>query len=80
MALARELCEELDLTLVTLGAQRCVARDGTSPFEIVFVDAVVRGTPRALEHAALAWITPAKFGEYMLAPSDQVCARALRAD
>lgn len=83
-AMARELREELDLTLVTLGAQRFVARDGTSPFEIVFVDTIVRGTPRALEHSALAWISPAKFSEYVLAPSDQVFAqsmvRALRDD
>jgi mutator protein MutT len=77
-AMARELREELGVQLVSLGAERCVARDGASPYEIVFVDVTVRGTPQALEHSALAWVPVSSLGEYALAPSDVVCAEVLR--
>lgn len=76
-AMARELREELDLTLVSLGAERFVQRDGDSPFEITFVEVEVTGAPRALEHAALAWVSAAEFAQYPLAPSDLACARVL---
>lgn len=76
-AMARELREELDLTLVALGAERFVQRDGESPFEITFVEVEVTGTPRALEHVALAWVPAEALPSYALAPSDLACARAL---
>jgi 8-oxo-dGTP pyrophosphatase MutT (NUDIX family) len=76
-AMARELREELDLTLVSLGAERFVQRDGDSPFEITFVDVEVTGTARALEHVALAWVSAEEFAHYPLAPSDLACARVL---
>jgi len=76
-AMARELREELDLTLVALGAERFVQRDGDSPFEITFVEVEVTGTPRALEHVALAWVSAEEFVSYPLAPSDLACARLL---
>jgi mutator protein MutT len=76
-ALARELREELGLTLVSLGAERCVQRDGDSPFTIVFVDAHVTGTPTPHEHVALAWVAAHEFVEYALAPSDLTCAAVL---
>lgn len=76
-AMARELREELDLTLVSLGAERFVQRDGDSPFEITFVEVDVAGTPRALEHVALAWVSAEEFAHHPLAPSDLACARVL---
>ena len=76
-ALARELREELGLTLVSLGAERCVQRDGDSPFTIVFVDAHVTGTPTPHEHVALAWVAAHEFAEFALAPSDLTCAAVL---
>lgn len=76
-AMARELREELDLTLVSLGAERFVQRDGDSPFEITFVEVTVSGTPRALEHAALAWVSAEELAHYPLAPSDLACAQVL---
>lgn len=76
-AMARELREELDLSLVSLGAERFVQRDGESPFEITFVEVEVTGVPRALEHVALAWVSAAEFAQYPLAPSDLACARVL---
>ncbi len=76
-AMARELREELGVTLHTLGAQRGCYRDGDSEFEITFVDVTVLGEPTALEHAALAWVAPHEFEQYQLAPSDRVCAHTI---
>jgi mutator protein MutT len=77
-AMARELREELGLTLTTLGAERCVVHDAGSPFEIVFVDVEAHGEPVAHEHEALAWVALHEFGAYALAPSDAACVRQLR--
>ncbi len=76
-AMARELREELALTLISIGAERYVARDGASPFEIVFLDAVVEGVPRALEHAELSWVAAQHLPDYPLAPCDAECAQIL---
>ncbi len=76
-ALARELREELGVTLRSIGAERCAHRDGDSAFEVVFVDAVVDGIPYAHEHAALAWVSADEFSAYPLAPSDAACAAEL---
>jgi mutator protein MutT len=70
VAMARELREELGLELVALGAVRFVRHDDGSPFEIVFVEATVQGTPVAHEHEALAWATVQELGAMPLAPSD----------
>ena len=78
-ALGRELREELGLVLVSVGAVRCVRRDGDSPFEITFVDVVAEGTPVAHEHAALAWVAADELATYALAPSDRACAAVLAA-
>ncbi len=76
-AMARELHEELGVTLHTLGRELGCYRDGDSEFEITFVDVTIIGEPVALEHAALAWVRPHAFSEYKLAPSDAACARAI---
>lgn len=76
-AMARELREELDVALVSLGRELCTRRDGDSVFEIVFVDVHIAGEPRALEHVALAWVAPHELSRYPLAPSDVVCAEVL---
>lgn len=77
-AMARELREELGLTLTTLGAERCVVHDVGSPFQIVFLDAEADGEPVAHEHEALAWVALHEFDAYALAPSDAACVRQLR--
>ncbi len=73
-ALARELREELDVSLLSIGNVRCTQRDGDSPFTIVFVDAQIAGEPRAREHVAIAWVPASELLQYALAPSDIVCA------
>ena len=77
-AMARELREELGVDLQRLGPELGARRDGSSPFEIVFVRVDIAGDPQALEHEALAWVAPSQFGEYRLAESDQWCASQLR--
>ncbi len=76
-ALARELREELGVTLVALGAERFVQRDGASVFEITFVDAEIDGEPHAMEHEQLAWIAAHELLTYPLAPSDHAFAQTL---
>ena len=76
-AMARELREELGVTLHALGQERGAFRDGESEFEITFIDVTIIGEPSALEHAALAWVAVHEFGAYTLAPSDAECARLI---
>lgn len=76
-ALARELREELGVTLVALGAERFVQRDGESVFEITFVDAIIDGEPQAMEHERIAWIAVSELALYSLAPSDHAFAQTL---
>lgn len=76
-AMTRELREELDVTLESLGNELCTRRDGESVFEITFVEAHIAGEPRAVEHAVLAWVAPRDMSRYPLAPSDVSCAERL---
>ncbi len=76
-AMARELREELDVTLTSLGRELCTRRDGESVFEITFVEAHIAGEPRAVEHVAIAWVQPSEMSRYPLAPSDVMCAELL---
>jgi len=69
-AMARELREELAVTLMRLGDVRFVRHDDGSPFEIVFRDVSIQGEPVALEHAAIGWFTAAELAAMPLAPSD----------
>lgn len=74
---ARELDEELGLTLVTLGATLFEARDPGSPFLIRFVEVEVAGDPDPREHAELGWFTPPELRMLSLAPSDAAFVRHL---
>lgn len=76
-ALSRELREELGVSVTSLGDEICVQRDGESVFRISFVVASISGKPRALEHDAIAWLSPSEMQHFPLAPSDAVCAAAL---
>lgn len=69
-ALARELQEELGLELTSLGDELFSRNDAGSDFHIVFVAAVVAGSPVPHEHTALRWATPAEAMQLPLAPSD----------
>ena len=67
---ARELDEELGLTLVRLGRPLFEARDPDSPFLIRFFEADVTGHLEAREHSAVGWYAPEELARMSLAPSD----------
>lgn len=70
-AAARELKEELGVTLLTAGAPLFEAADFGSPFVIAFIPVTIVGTPVALEHMSIAWTTLANIHTLPLAPSDR---------
>lgn len=78
-ALVRECREELDVTISV----------GDSFYEVehvypditihltLFLARVVQGTPRQLEHAAFAWITPQEIPDYAFCPADEEILEAI---
>ena len=79
-AVARELREELDVEVDSVGATEWSVRDPGSPFVIEFLPVTIRGEPRCIEHLALEWVTPAGSRRLPLAPADRryVVAHTLR--
>jgi 8-oxo-dGTP diphosphatase len=76
-AAARELREELDVEVVSVGEPIFRRRDPASAFEIVFVDVEIRGEPEALEHEQVRWVTVAEMAGLALAPADRAFAERL---
>ncbi len=76
-AAARELLEELDLRLVQLGETVCSYRDPGSPFLVHFMEATVEGSPTALEHDEIRWVTAEQLPGLSLAPADRAFADRL---
>lgn len=69
-ALARELREELDVSLDSLGETLFQVRDPGAPFVIRFRRVRIRGEPRAREHTELRWVPGADLSGMPLAPGD----------
>ena len=70
-AIARELLEELGVTVTHVGSLLHSIHDPRSPFVIHFTDVRIDGTPLTIEHSDLQWVT---FNEALyldLAPSDR---------
>lgn len=67
----RELSEELGLTVTGVGAVRLKVQDPGSEFSINFVDVEAHGTPVAIEHTSVEWLSVKKLLELPLAPSDR---------
>jgi mutator protein MutT len=78
-ALARELAEELAVRLVACGECLHVEHDPRSGLAIHFIAAEIADEPQALEHSALAWLTPAALATLPLAPADARFASAVLA-
>ncbi|MEY3012957.1 MAG: hypothetical protein RIT45_1692 [Pseudomonadota bacterium] len=78
-AIARELREELDVTVVSTGAVRATHADPGSPYDVVFLEVAIDGEPRALEHAAVGFFTPTEAIAMALAPSDKRFLQSLPA-
>lgn len=70
VAARRELAEELEIEVTSVGDVILSVADGRSPFVIDFVDTVAVGTPNALEHEALGWFSVDEMLEMRLAPAD----------
>ena len=69
-AAARELREELDLSVSAVGPVLHEERDPDSPYVIRFVTVEAVGDPVPLEHAELRWATLEELRELPLAPAD----------
>ena len=69
-AARRELAEELELTVVALGAHLLTVHDEGSPFVIEFFDTVAEGTPIAREHTDVGWFAAHELLRLALAPAD----------
>jgi 8-oxo-dGTP diphosphatase len=67
----RELAEELDVTVQTVGEMEFAIHDPGSPFVIEFHPVEIAGNPRCIEHTAHAWVTPQELLTLPLAPSDR---------
>lgn len=70
-AVARELEEELGVTLNRFGEVMFRIPDPQSPFVINFIDVEIKGTPTPFEHDELLWTSLDDIDLEILAPSDR---------
>lgn len=78
-ALARECREELDITVEVRDIFTQVVHEypDISIRLTLFNCRLADGTPKLLEHMALAWITPGQIGDYDFCPADQEILRQI---
>ena len=76
-ATKRELAEELNLHLTSIGETLYVGSDPGSPFRIEFVEAHVEGEPHPIEHEDLCWVSLSRLDDFELAPVDHLFVRHL---
>ena len=70
-AAARELKEELSLSVTRVGDTQLKVEDPQSTYIIEFVDVHTKGDVQLHEHAEYAWLTITELIEIPLAPSDR---------
>jgi 8-oxo-dGTP diphosphatase len=70
-AVHRELAEELDVRVVSVGSPILSIADPGSEFVIEFVPTAIHGNPRCLEHIDLRWMALPDLPTLALAPSDR---------
>lgn len=70
-AIARELREELGVTVVQSGAPLLEITDERSGLIIAFLPVQIEGTPQCLEHLDLQWLLAEDLKRLPLAPSDR---------
>lgn len=78
-AARRELGEELDVGVTSVGDVAFRSRDPGSTFVIEFATVAIEGEPRALEHTEVRWLTAAEASTLPLAPADRAFLDHLRA-
>ena len=77
-AARRELAEELDVAVRTVGRMLFSIADPGSQFVIEFAPVTIKGEPKCLEHSALQWLTLDEPSRLELAPSDRRFVEFLR--
>ncbi len=70
-AARRELAEELDVRVLSVGSAIFSIADPGSEFLIEFVPATIDGSPKCLEHMDLKWLSLLDLPSLELAPSDR---------
>lgn len=70
-AVLRELAEELDVGVLTVGSAIFSIADPGSDFMIEFAPTTIQGTPKCLEHIDLKWVSLRDLPSLKLAPSDR---------
>ena len=70
-AARRELADELDVAVQTVGTLLFSVADPGSQFVIEFVPVTIDGEPRCIEHSALQWLPLDQLPALDLAPSDR---------
>src|SRR5688572_6631568 len=70
-ALQRELEEELDVRVISVGEVLFRSDDCGSEFTIVFVPTLIDGDPQPLEHDEIRWTSTIELLGLPLAPSDK---------
>ena len=70
-AARRELAEELDVRVLSVGSAIYSVADPGSEFLIEFVPTTIQGSPTCLEHMDLKWISLPDLPSLELAPSDR---------
>lgn len=69
-AAARELFEELDLSVTSLGRIEFSFTDETTNFVIHFAEVHAQGNPKPLEHTTIRWASVQELFKLSMAPSD----------
>ena len=77
-AARRELAEELDVRVLSVGSAIFSVADPGSEFLIEFVPTTIDGSPMCLEHMDLRWISLPDLPSLELAPSDRQFVDFLR--
>jgi len=70
-AAARELHEELGVTVVRAAPVIFEIADAGSAYIIAFIPVEIEGEPVATEHSAMVWAPPSELVSLPLAPSDR---------
>lgn len=70
-AARRELAEELDVRVLSVGSVMFSVADPGSEFLIEFVSTTIHGSPKCLEHMDLRWMSLPDLSSLELAPSDR---------
>ena len=77
-AARRELAEELDVRVLSVGSALFSVADPGSEFLIEFVPTMIVGDPKCLEHLEMRWLPLPDLSSLELAPSDRRFVEFLR--